>query len=113
MAGLWQTDLIGGMINKHDRRFAYRIFRYFIVTNAEEDIELDAAYRPILRVMHNYRSQHRVAPNVRHVVDFLVMEQGFEKKRAKQHLFRLFPYGYVQQACKIAGMQRLRAWSTG
>jgi sulfur relay (sulfurtransferase) DsrC/TusE family protein len=53
------------------------------------------------------------APDVRHVVDFLVREQGFEKKDAKQHLFNLFPYGYVKQACKIAGMQRPRAWSTG
>jgi len=46
-------------------------------------------------------------------VDFLVKEQGFEKKTAKQYLFKLFPYGYVKQACKIAGMQRPRAWSTG
>jgi len=28
-------------------------------------------------------------------------------------LFVLFPYGYVKQACKIAGMRRPRAWSTG
>ena len=32
---------------------------------------------------------------------------------AAWHLFDLFPYGYVKQACKIAGMQRPRAWSTG
>ena len=24
-----------------------------------------------------------------------------------------YPYGYVKQACKIAGMRRPRAWSTG
>jgi len=24
-----------------------------------------------------------------------------------------FAYGYVKQACKIAGMKRPRAWSTG
>jgi tRNA 2-thiouridine synthesizing protein E len=28
-------------------------------------------------------------------------------------LFELYPYGYVKQACKIAGMRRPRAWSTG
>jgi tRNA 2-thiouridine synthesizing protein E len=80
---------------------------------AEEGIELDAQYWPVLHFMHEYWQEHRVAPDVRHVVDFLVREQGFGKKSAKQHLFALFPYGYVKQACKIAGMQRPRAWSTG
>jgi len=36
-----------------------------------------------------------------------------DKKAAKGRLFQLFPYGYVKQACKIAGMMRPRAWSTG
>ncbi|HHH45736.1 MAG TPA: TusE/DsrC/DsvC family sulfur relay protein [Thiotrichales bacterium] len=80
---------------------------------AEEGIELDDRYWPILHFMRGYWTEHRVAPDVRHVVDFLMAEQGFDKKSAKQHLFRLFPYGYVKQACKIAGMQRPRAWSTG
>jgi len=34
-------------------------------------------------------------------------------KDAQKKLFELFPYGYVKQACKIAGMRRPRAWSTG
>ncbi len=36
-----------------------------------------------------------------------------DKKEAKKRIFELFPYGYVKQACKIAGMKRPRAWSTG
>ena len=63
--------------------------------------------------MRAYWLEHRVAPDVRHVVDHLVSKQGYDKKEAKKHLFDLFPYGYVKQACKIAGMQRPRAWSTG
>jgi tRNA 2-thiouridine synthesizing protein E len=39
-------------------------------------------------------------------------ELGFGSDARKQ-LFELFPYGYVQQACKIAGMKRPRGWSTG
>ena len=31
----------------------------------------------------------------------------------RNDLFRLFPYGYVKQAYKIAVMRRPRAWSTG
>ena len=79
----------------------------------EEGLELDEAYWPILQFMHSYWLEHRVAPDVRHVVGYLGEEQGMDKKAAKRHLFALFPYGYVKQACKIAGMQRPRAWSTG
>lgn len=79
----------------------------------EEGIELDDSYWPMLRFMREFWAEHRIAPDVRHVVDFLVKEQGFEKKRAKEYVFKLFPYGYVKQACKIAGMRKPRVWSTG
>ncbi len=78
-----------------------------------EGLELTEEYWPILNFMRDYWRENGVAPDVRHVVGFLVDEHGYDKKSAKQHLFRLFPYGYVKQACKIAGMQRPRAWSTG
>lgn len=80
---------------------------------SKEDIELDTQYWSVLHFMREYWLENRVAPDVRHVVDFLVQEKGLDKKLAKHHLFSLFPYGYVKQACKIAGMQRPRAWSTG
>jgi TusE/DsrC/DsvC family sulfur relay protein len=80
---------------------------------AEENLELTQDYWGILDFMRTYWVDHRVAPDVRHVIEYLVNEQGYEKKAAKKRLFDLFPYGYVKQACKIAGMQRPRAWSTG
>lgn len=80
---------------------------------AEEGIELDEDHWAVLRFMREYWNERQVAPDVRHVVDFLVNKRGYDKKSAKNHLFKLFAYGYVQQACKIAGMQRPRAWSTG
>ena len=67
----------------------------------------------VLNYMHDYWAEHGVAPDVRHVVKHLANTQGMDKKLAKKELFKLFPYGYVKQACKIAGMQRPRAWSTG
>ena len=79
----------------------------------EEDLELDDDYWAILRFMREFWLEHRIAPDVRHITRFLVEEHGYDKKAAKQHLFSLFPYGYVKQACKVAGMQRPRAWSTG
>jgi tRNA 2-thiouridine synthesizing protein E len=80
---------------------------------AEENLELSEDYWLILEFMRKYWLEHRVTPDVRHVVEYLVDERGYKKKEAKKHLFDLFPYGYVKQACKIAGMQRPRAWSTG
>lgn len=80
---------------------------------AEEGLTLDEKYWSVLSFMRQYWAEHHVAPDVRHVIKFLSEEQELEKKQAKQHLFKLFPYGYVKQACKIAGMQRPRVWSTG
>jgi TusE/DsrC/DsvC family sulfur relay protein len=80
---------------------------------AEEKLELTETSWTILRFMRDYWREHQVIPDVRHVVDFLTSDQGLDKKVAKNRLFQLFPYGYVQQACKIAGMIKPRAWSTG
>jgi tRNA 2-thiouridine synthesizing protein E len=79
----------------------------------EEGLTLDDDYWLVLHFMRQYWSEHHVAPDVRHVINYLADSQKLEKKKAKQHLFELFPYGYVKQACKIAGMQRPRVWSTG
>ncbi len=79
----------------------------------DEQIELTDPYWPILKFMRSYYNEHGVAPDVRHVVQYLVDEQNEDKKSAKKHLFGLFPYGYVKQACKISGMKRPRGWSTG
>ena len=79
----------------------------------EEDLVLEEEYWPVLEFMREYWQEHKVTPDVRHVVSYLAREQDLNKQRAKAQLFQLFPYGYVQQACKIAGMQKPRAWSTG
>jgi tRNA 2-thiouridine synthesizing protein E len=80
---------------------------------AEERLDLNDDYWPVLKYMRDYWNEHRIAPDVRHVFTWLAGQRGIDKKAAKEQLFRLFPYGYVKQACKIAGMQRPRAWSTG
>ena len=73
-----------------------------------EGITLTDEHWAVLRFMRAYLDEHRVAPDVRHVSKHLAM-QGAGRNR----VFELFPYGYIQQACKIAGMLRPRAWSTG
>ena len=79
----------------------------------EEGIELNDNYWLALKFMREYLQQHDIAPDVRHLISYLAAEKGCSKKEAKQLVFELFPYGYVKQACKIAGMKKPRAWSTG
>ncbi len=79
----------------------------------EEAIELNDTYWSILNFMRQYYDEHKVAPDVRHTTKYLSTENSCDKKQAKKQLFELFPYGYVKQACKIAGMKRPRGGSTG
>ena len=79
----------------------------------EEGIELDDSYWPAIHFIRDYFLEHDIAPDVRHLITHLASENQSSKKEAKKIVFDLFPYGYVKQACKIAGMKKPRAWSTG
>ena len=79
----------------------------------EERIELNDTYWLILNFMREYYGEHNIAPDVRHLISHLAIVNKCSKTEAKKIIFNLFPYGYVKQACKIAGMKRPRAWSTG
>jgi TusE/DsrC/DsvC family sulfur relay protein len=74
-----------------------------------EGIHLDQEHWTAIRFMRAWLDERRVAPDVRHVIRHLSQIHGSGRNR----LFELFPYGYVQQTCKIAGMRRPRSWSTG
>lgn len=76
----------------------------------EEDIQLTDEHWDTIRFMREYFDEHQVIPDARFVIKHLAERVG---KDAQKKLFELYPYGYVKQACKIAGMRRPRAWSTG
>lgn len=78
----------------------------------QEGLELGDEHWKIVEFMRRYYDEHRIAADARFVVKYLAEELGYGRK-AQKRLFELFPYGYVKQACKIAGMKRPRAWSTG
>lgn len=78
-----------------------------------EGISLTPRHHEVIAFMRNWLDEHGVAPDVRFVLKLLAAPQGLSKQQAKDALFALFPYGYVKQACKIAGMKQPRAWSTG
>lgn len=79
---------------------------------ATEELTLTEDHWQVIDFMRDYYQEHQVAADARFVIRHLDKELGYGR-RAKARLFELFPYGYVQQACKVAGMKRPRAWSTG
>ena len=79
----------------------------------EEGITLDDQYWSVIDFIRGYFDEHQVAPDVRHVTRNIAVVHEHSKKEAKKILFDMFPYGYVKQACKLAGMKKPRAWSTG
>jgi tRNA 2-thiouridine synthesizing protein E len=79
----------------------------------EEGITLTDEHWVTIEFVREYYAQHSIAPDCRHVAKYLATCLGCDKKAGKARLFELFPYGFVQQTCKIAGMRRPRAWSTG
>ena len=78
----------------------------------QERIVLTDEHWAVIRFMREYYEQHHIAPDARHVMRHLAEFKG-AGKAGRNDLFVLFPYGYVKQACKIAGMRKPRAWSTG
>lgn len=79
---------------------------------AQENIELTEEHWAVIRYMRAFHDEHQVIADARFVIRFLANERG-HGAAARDVLFELFPYGYVQQACRIAGMRRPRGWSSG
>jgi len=77
-----------------------------------ENVTLNERHWAVLDFMRSFYEEHQVAPDARFVIRFLAAEFSLGNE-ARAALFDMFPYGYVKQACKIAGMRRPRAWSTG
>ena len=107
-SGKVAVDEAGYLIDSGDwsRDFALRIAD-------QEGIALTDRHWDVIAVMRDYLEEHGIAPDARFVLEFLREPEHLTKHDGKVVLFELFPYGYVKQACKMAGMRQPRAWSTG
>lgn len=76
-------------------------------------VELTQAHWAVLWFMREFLAEHGVAADARFVFRFLEAHGADAGSSGREVFFALFPYGYVGQACKIAGMRQPRAWSTG
>ena len=79
----------------------------------EENIVLQDDHWPIIHFIRQHLQDHTVAPDARFVFAYIARTNSISKKQARRDFFEIFPYGYVKQACKIAGLRQPRGWSTG
>lgn len=78
-----------------------------------ETITLTDLHWQVLAEMRGYFERQGIAMDQRFVLKSLAQKFDTDKAGAKQKLFDLFPYGYIKQAVKMAGMRQPRGWSTG
>lgn len=70
-----------------------------------EQISLEEPHWTVVRFIREEYERNQVVPEARHVLAMLREKFG-EEKSTRKALYALFPYGYGQQACKIAGMRK-------
>ena len=80
---------------------------------AIEGITLTPRHFEMVAFIRSSAEEHGIMPDARFALKFLAEPDGLTKPESKKVMYGLFPYGYVKQACKIAGMKQPRAWSTG
>jgi len=80
---------------------------------AKLGIAMTPEHWDVIGFMREFLAEHGVAADARFVFRFLDERAEAQGITGRDLFFRLFPYGYVGQACKIAGMRQPRAWSTG
>jgi tRNA 2-thiouridine synthesizing protein E len=72
-----------------------------------ESLELDESRWQVVQFVRDYFEERHAVPEARVLLKALGESLGKEKATRK-YLYGLFPYGYGQQACKIAGMRKPR-----
>jgi len=74
------------------------------VIAAKEDIELTEDVWEVVRFVREEFEVNQCIPEHRKLLQELRKRHGKEKATRK-YVYNMFPYGYGQQACKIAGMR--------
>tara|TARA_R110002096_G_scaffold52592_9_gene137459 strand:- start:850 stop:1185 length:336 start_codon:yes stop_codon:yes gene_type:complete len=70
-----------------------------------EEIEMSQDHWDVVHFVRSYYESNDTVPELRTTLKYLKQHVG-DDKATRKHVYRLFPYGYGQQACKIAGMRK-------
>ncbi len=71
----------------------------------QQDVELTEERWHLIKLIREYYADNGSVPELRKILKQLKQELGPEKATRK-YVYGLFPYGYGQQGCKIAGMRQ-------
>jgi len=69
------------------------------------DIDMDEPKWEVVNMVRNLFEETQCVPEARKILKILRERHGKEIGTRK-YLYKMFPYGYGQQACKIAGMRK-------
>ncbi|MEZ5535437.1 MAG: TusE/DsrC/DsvC family sulfur relay protein [Thiolinea sp.] len=72
---------------------------------AEQGVELNDEQREIVMFVRDYYETNASVPEARKVLKHMKLTWG-EERATRRYLYKLFPYGFAQQACKFAGMRK-------
>lgn len=70
----------------------------------KEDIQLTDDVWEVVNYVRDYYDENQCIPEHRRLLQELRKRHGKERATRK-YIYNMFPYGYGQQACKIAGMR--------
>jgi len=73
----------------------------------EAELELTEERLTIVLYIRQYFEEKTTVPEARTLLKYMQQEWG-ALKGTRRYLYQLFPRGYGQQACKIAGMTKPR-----
>lgn len=71
----------------------------------ETELPLNPERREIIRYIRAYFEENLTVPEARKLLKHMLGIWG-KDKATRRYLYQLFPRGYGQQACKIAGMRK-------
>ena len=71
----------------------------------QENIQMSDDHWVVVKFVRNFYEENQSVPELRKVLKHLKYTYG-EGKSTRKFIYGLFPYGYGQQACKIAGMRK-------
>lgn len=69
------------------------------------EIDMTEQHWAVVHYVRNTFEERHAIPELRHALKFLSEKLGKDIVNRK-FIYKLFPYGYGQQACKIAGMRK-------
>ena len=74
---------------------------------AEDGLDLTLEHLQIIEYIREYFETNQSVPEARTLLKYMDKVWG-KDKATRRYLYGLFPRGYGQQACKIAGMRKPR-----